>query len=197
MMRRFVSYVVPAASLLFAGCGSEELPPLPESPPVAPARYEEGRTSVIVHEFPLELYVPPRTGGDLDFAGNGPKMDIELELEVRNGNELWVGMFISGQEVGGTTRVEGRRYHRIAITPTPILEVQPSPTAVGNFATFGPEFQFSYTDPGHSPDAFYFEQDAANSRIVKTLHCVGDTSGNEAGVKTGCSAVLHTLTLTF
>jgi hypothetical protein len=200
MMRRFVSYVVPAAALLFAGCGPEELPTPSESPTEAPAvaKQEQGLTSVIVHDFPLGFYVPPRTAGDADFAGNGPKMEIDFELEVRNGNELWIGMFIWGSEVGGTTRVQGHRYYHIATTPTPIQAVSPSPTAsIWDFPTHGPEFRFVYTDTGHSLDSFYFEQVGSNSRIVKYLSCVGDTAGDEAGTKTGCSAVLHSLTISF
>jgi hypothetical protein len=33
--------------------------------------------------------------------------------------------------------------------------------------------------------------------MVQNITCVGDTSGNEAGTKTGCSAILHDLTITF
>ncbi|RKH19836.1 hypothetical protein D7Y13_32435 [Corallococcus praedator] len=61
----------------------------------------------------------------------------------------------------------------------------------------GGHAEASYTDTGHSNDVWGFPQLPGNTRIVQTLTCVGDTSGNEAGTRTGCEAVLHDLTLTF
>ncbi|MGE6757437.1 hypothetical protein ACQKGO_05430 [Corallococcus interemptor] len=52
-------------------------------------------------------------------------------------------------------------------------------------------------DTGHSDDAWAFPRLANNSRVVQSLRCVGDTAGDAAGTRTGCSAVLHDLTITF
>ncbi|RKH00794.1 hypothetical protein D7V97_29850 [Corallococcus sp. CA053C] len=62
---------------------------------------------------------------------------------------------------------------------------------------YGAEFQFNYTDTGHSLDAWAFPQVPGNTRVVQNLTCVGDTSGDEAGTRTGCQAILHDLTITF
>ncbi|RKG77838.1 hypothetical protein [Corallococcus terminator] len=194
MLRRITSYVVPAAALLLGACGPETLDP--SEPPAEAVGTTEQGLSVTINDFPLAFYVPPKTGGDADFAGNGPRIDVNFELEVRNTNELWIGMFIWGNEVGGTTKVEGNRWYHIATTTSPILSVSPAPVPVADYY-IGPEFTFGYTDTGHSNDAWAFPQLPGNTRIVQTLTCVGDTSGNEAGTRTGCEAVLHDLTITF
>ncbi|NOK16691.1 hypothetical protein [Corallococcus carmarthensis] len=198
MLRRFVSYAVPAAALLLGACGGPEVLDAPESPAEpSVATTEQGLSTITINDFPLSFYVPPKTGGDADFAGHGPLMQMNFELEVRSGNQLWVGMFIWGTEVGGTTKVQGGQWYHIATTATPIVSVTPSPCPIADYGVFGPEFNFEYTDTGHSQDAWGFPQLPSNTRIVQTLTCVGDTSGDEAGTKTGCSAILHDLTLTF
>ena len=198
MLRRFVSYVVPAAALLLGACGGPETLESSEGaeqPSVATT--EQGLSSVTINDFSLAFYVPPRTSGDADFAGHGPGMTLNFEYEVRNSNELWVGMFIWGDETsGGDTHVFGGRWYHIATTATPIVSVTPAPWPVANFYQ-GAEFTYSYTDTGHAADVFGFPQLPANTRIVQSINCVGDTSGNEAGTATGCSAVLHDLTITF
>ncbi|RKG80781.1 hypothetical protein D7W79_06985 [Corallococcus exercitus] len=198
MLNRFVSYAVPAAALLLGACGGPETlesSEVPAEPSVATT--EQGLSSVTINAFPLAFYVPPRTNGDADFAGHGPRIDINFEFEVRNTNELWVGMYIWGTETGGgDTRVFGGQWYHVATTAAPILSVSPAPYPISNYY-IGPEFTWSYTDTGHSLDAWSFPQVPGNTRMVQNITCVGDTSGNEAGTKTGCSAILHDLTITF
>ncbi|CAM3965702.1 hypothetical protein [Corallococcus exiguus] len=198
MMRRFVSFALPAAALLLGACGGPETLDAPEVPAESSvATAKQGLSSVTINDFPLAFYVPPKTpGGDADFAGHGPRMALNFEYEVRNSNELWIGMFIWGDEVSGNTHVAGYQWHHIATTATPIVSVSPSPVSVADFY-IGAEFTFSYTDTGHAVDVFGFPQLPSNTRIVQSITCVGDTSGDEAGTKTGCSAVLHDLTINF
>ncbi|RKH72532.1 hypothetical protein [Corallococcus aberystwythensis] len=198
MLNRFVSYAVPAAALLLGACGGPETLDSPEVPAESSvATTEQGLSTLTINDFPLSFYVPPKTGGDADFAGHGPRMALNFELEVRNTNELWIGMFIWGDETGGRdTHVFGGQWYHIATTATPIVSVSPSPVPVSDY-WMGAEFTWTYTDTGHSLDAWGFPQLASNTRIVQNITCVGDTSGNEAGTKTGCSAVLHDLTITF
>ncbi|RKG81619.1 hypothetical protein D7W79_04865 [Corallococcus exercitus] len=198
MMRRFMSYAVPAAALLLAGCGGPETQAPAESPAEpAVATTKQGLSTITINDFPLAFYVPPKVSGDGDFAGHGPQMDIDFELDVRNGNELWIAMRIWGSEVPGTTGVHGDQFYHIATTASPIVSVSPSPCPISQYSAFGPEFSFHYKDTGHSLDAFGFQQVPDNTRIVQSLTCVGDTAGDEAGTRTGCSAVLHDLTITF
>ncbi|NPC68349.1 hypothetical protein D7Y27_11140 [Corallococcus sp. AB004] len=197
MMRRFMSYVVPAA-LLLAGCGGPETLEQPAETPAAPAvgTTKQG-LSVVVNAFALPFFVPPKVSGDADFAGHGPQMDIDFELQIRNQNELWIAMRIWGSEVPGTTGVHGDRFYHIATTPSPITGVSPNPCGSLDFPGCGPEFSYHYFDTGHALDAFQFPQVPGNTRIVQSLTCVGDTAGNEAGSRTGCEAILHDLTITF
>ncbi|MBN8228410.1 hypothetical protein JYK02_12945 [Corallococcus macrosporus] len=198
MSKRFVSYAMPAAALLLGACGGPETleSEVPAEPSVATT--EQGLSSITINDFPLAFYVPPKTpGGDADFAGHGPRMALNFEFEVRNANELWVGMFIWGDETGGRdTHVFGGQWYHIATTATPIVGVTPAPWPVADYWQ-GAEFTFTYTDSGHYQDAYGFPQLSSNTRMVQNITCVGDTSGDEAGTKTGCSAVLHDLTITF
>ncbi|GMU01314.1 hypothetical protein KH5H1_54340 [Corallococcus caeni] len=199
MLNRFVSYVVPAAALLLGACGGPETlesSEVPAEPSVATT--EQGLSSITINDFPLAFYVPPKTpGGDADFAGHGPLMSLNFEFEVRNFNELWVGMFIWGDETGGRdTHVFGGQWYHIATTATAIQSVSPTFVPIADYWK-GAEFTWSYTDTGHSLDAWSFPQVLGNTRMVQNITCVGDTSGDEAGTKTGCSAVLHDLTITF
>lgn len=198
MMRRFLSCVVPAA-LLLAGCGGPETqePTATSAAEPAVATTKQGLSSITINDFPLAFYVPPKRTGDGDFAGHGPQMDINFEIDIRNGNELWIGMYIWGSEVPGTTGVRGEQFYHIATTERPIVSISPSPCPVSQYGDWGPEFEFHYKDTGHSDDVFGFPQLPGNTRIVQTLTCVGDTAGDEAGTRTGCSAVLHDLTITF
>ncbi|MBN9687460.1 MULTISPECIES: hypothetical protein [unclassified Corallococcus] len=198
MMRRFAFFTLPVAALLLGACGGPETLDAPEvSPEPAVATTEQGLSSITINDFPLAFYKPPKTpGGDADFGGNGPRMTLNFEYEVRNSNELWIGMFIWGDEVGGDTHVAGHQWYHIATTATPIQSITPSPWPVADFWQ-GAEYTFSYRDYGHSQDAFYIPQLTSNTRIVQNITCVGDTAGDEAGTKTGCSAVLHDLTITF
>lgn len=68
-MRRFMSYVVPAA-LLLAGCGGPETQEQPAESAAAPAvaTTKQGLSSVTINDFPLAFYVPPKVSGDT--AGN-------------------------------------------------------------------------------------------------------------------------------
>ncbi|MGE6757806.1 hypothetical protein ACQKGO_07355 [Corallococcus interemptor] len=198
MLKRFASYAVPAASLLLGACGGPEAVESPEVPAEAPvATQEQGLSSITVNDFALPFYVPPRIAGDADYAGHGPRMDINFEFEVRNTNELWVGMFIWANETGGRdTRAFGGQWYCVAVAPAPIVSVTPAPYPVSDFY-IGAEFTWSYTDTGHSLDAWSFPQLTNNTRMVQNITCVGDTSGNEAGTKTGCSAVLHDLVISY
>jgi len=101
-------------------------------------------------------------------------------------------MFIWAQEVGGDTRAEGQRWYHVFTAPGAIKSV--SPVAVN---PAGPEFTFGFTDTGHGLNGYQFPQTIPASRLVWQLSCVGDTDGNEAGSRTGCSAILHDMTITY
>jgi hypothetical protein len=142
MLNRFVSYAMPAAALLLGACGGpEETLESPEAPAeTSVATQEQGLSSVTINDFPLSFYVPPRIAGDADYAGHGPRVDINFEFEVRNTNELWVGMFIWANETGGgDTRAFGGQWYHVATTAAPIVSVTPAPYPISDYY-IGAEF---------------------------------------------------------
>lgn len=193
MFRKLISLALPAVALSLAGCGVDATEQSPAQGTEQVATTGQALTSIVLNKPNLPFFTPPKVAGDYEFGGNGPRMDINVELELRNNNtELWVGMFIWAREVGGDTRAEGSAWYHIFTAPTPIQSITP----VG-VNPAGPEFTFSYTDTGHAIDAWQFPQTIPASRLVWQLSCVGDTDGDEAGSKTGCSAILHDMTITY
>ncbi|MBM7116466.1 hypothetical protein [Archangium primigenium] len=184
--------VLPMLALALGACGGEA-PEVSESAAEPTATTAQGLTSVTIGRYNIPFYVPPRVAGDADFAGHGPDMDIDFEMELRNGDtELWVGMYVFGQEVGGTTRVEGGVWHKVFTAPSAIVSVAPQPVVAS-----GPEFHHGFRNYGHATKTYQFPQLNPASRLVWQISCVADTDGNEAGSKTGCSSILHEMTLTF
>ena len=198
MLRKIVFLALPTFALGIIGLGGCDVEPTEEYvmegvEVEAVASSEHGLSAVQLNDVHLDFYVPPRTRGDADFGGNGPRMDINVELEIRNGNELWVGMFIWATETKSDwTTAQGGRWYHVFTAPSPIVSVSPVAVNPG-----GPEFHHGFTDTGHAINGYQFPQTIPASRLVWYLSCVGDTSGNEAGSETGCEATLHDITVEF
>ncbi|MFY0562352.1 hypothetical protein ACN28E_00805 [Archangium lansingense] len=193
MFRKLISLAVPTLALSLTGCGVDtmEQEPAPDTEKLALA--EEPTTSVVLNDLHVPFFVPPLVRGDAEFGGNGPQMKVDIDIELMNNNtELWVGMHVTGKEVGGTTEVDGWPWYHVFTAPRPIQSI--SPVGVDLLAH---EFSFSYRDYGHALDTFQFPQTPTPSRLVWQLSCVGDTDGKEAGTRTGCEAILHDLTITY
>ena len=47
---------------------------------------------------PTPFFVPPRVGGDREFNGHGPRVEVSATLFVRNSNELWASVFMHAKE---------------------------------------------------------------------------------------------------
>ncbi|QRN94933.1 hypothetical protein JRI60_38400 [Archangium violaceum] len=194
MFRKLVSLALPAVALGLAGCGTDMMEQEPTAQAAEPvATQGQALTSVVLNKPYLPFFVPPLRSGDAEFGGNGPDMDIDFEMELRNNNtELWVGMAIWAREVGGDTYAQGDVWYKVFTAPSPIQSITP----VG-VKPEGPEFHFGYRDYGHATDTFQFPQTIPASRLVWQLSCVGDTDDKEAGSRTGCSAILHDMTITY
>lgn len=131
----------------------------------------------------LSFYVPPHTGGDREFKGHGPVMTITVDLMVVNDNELYAAVYIDALETKRDwTHASGTAHQFVYRAPRRIISVGP-PT----------HFEHTYTDTDHARDVFTFPP---QSSAVKMLTCVGDTSGDEAGTRTGCEVELHPITVT-
>jgi hypothetical protein len=130
----------------------------------------------------VPFYAPPHVDGDREFDGNGPDMTVTLDLHVVDGDQVHATFHIEAVETGwGWTRASGSTSFLLYHAQEPISSID-SPA----------RFEHHHRDTDHARDIFDFPEGAS---LVKTLTCVGDTMGREAGTKTGCSAELHPITL--
>ncbi|QRK05301.1 hypothetical protein JQX13_34630 [Archangium violaceum] len=199
MFRRFVSFVLPTIALGLTGCGVDATEAELAQGSEQVATTEQALHSFVLNAVNLNFFAPPRTKGDGEFGGNGPRMDVRIELlRLNNNTELWAEMSIIAQERDGNddgdTRAEGTRRYHIFTAPTWIESVTPVGAMEG--FTFTP-FTYGFLDTGHGLNAYQFPQLVPASRLVWQLSCVGDTKGDEAGSKTGCEAILHDLAITY
>src|SRR6187200_3320524 len=47
---------------------------------------------------PTPFFIPPRVGGDREFNGHGPRVEVSATLAVRNANELWASVYMHAKE---------------------------------------------------------------------------------------------------
>lgn len=128
-----------------------------------------------------EFYIPPHTGGDADFGGHGPFVDLQVQLHVFNGNELWASVYMNAKETKSDwTQAEGTGWYHLTTAPSNIVGIL-SPSF----------FAHEYTDDDHDRDFFAF----VPSNLVAQLEYVGDTKGNEAGSRTGVQVSFQAVTV--
>lgn len=131
----------------------------------------------------LPFYAPPHLDGDREFEGHGPDMTITVDLHVVDGDQVHAAVRIDAVETHWDwTSASGTADFLLHQTQDPIVSID-SPA----------HFEHRYRDTDHARDVFHFPE---GDSLVKTLTCVGDTMGREAGAKTGCSAELHPITVT-
>jgi hypothetical protein len=122
---------------------------------------------------PTLFYIPPRVGGDREFKGHGPRVDVSARLSIRNARELWATVYMHAKETQSDwTEVEGTADYLVYKHPmvTRILRI------------VSDTYSFSrYVDTDHEVD--YLDMPAGE--LVRQFECVGDTSGEEAGLRTG------------
>lgn len=115
-------------------------------------------------------YVPPHVRGDRDFDGNGPRIFCSVTLQIRNGNELWVRIYMyAGETKSDWTTAAGFNDFHIYTHSRLITEIV-SDTASA----------YSYTDYDHEDDIF----PNSAGELVSKFNFIGDTRGDEAGTKT-------------
>ncbi|OJT16834.1 hypothetical protein BO221_47895 [Archangium sp. Cb G35] len=200
MFRKLISFAIPTVALGLAGCGVDAMEQEPVQGAEQLATTEQAIYSVILNDTNLNFFPPPKVAGDTEFGGNGPRMDINVQLEIRNNStELWAGMYIKAQETGGgDTRAEGWAWYHIFTTTGGAIEkvclaALDDADCNTQTATLTQPFSFGFTDTGHGLNGYQFPQLIPATRLVWQLSCVGDTDGKEAGSRTGCSAILHDL----
>ena len=113
----------------------------------------------------------PGTGGDNDFFGHGPKVNLKVKLEIRRDNEIWAVTDFNALEVGGGwpnnpdgTEANCHREERIyAANPGEVIERIYTPTTA----------EINYTDGDHNEDFVLPKTnpaEPAESRPMTSLH---------------------------
>lgn len=132
---------------------------------------------------PTPFFIPPRVGGDGDFGGNGPRVQVSARLSIRNANELWVSLYMQAKETRADwTQVEGSADYLIFRDP----QFKRIVRIVSDVQSF-----HSYTDTGHGTDLL----ELPAGELVRQFECVGDTKGKEAGTRTGVRAHFNPVTI--
>jgi len=135
---------------------------------------------------PGNWFIPNRTGGDPDFHGHGPCMSIKTGSPTLKGfDRILIPLYIHGVECHSDRRRQSD-YTEVQHTWDLEWDLDLDPCWVVDTVKGKPKVSGAtkadifYRDTDHSTD-----RPAANG-IIRSLSCVGDTKGNEAGTRTGC-----------
>jgi hypothetical protein len=141
------------------------------------------RTDVLPRQ--TVLFVPPNVGAsggaDADFAGNGPCVDFRLALWLEDGGKTLAAKYrMHAYECNGSFEKPKQDYTSARGDEELVLKVaSPRGRILGYDVDTGMSQQFIDTD--HADNVFSYDP----PNPVETLRFVGDTSGNEAGTRTG------------
>ncbi len=125
-------------------------------------------------------FTPPWIDGDRDFDGNGPNMQTDVFLEVRDANELWMRMIVDAEETTpDNTRAFGEQEHLVFYDPdvAAISLISPDNDSHSNLST------------SYDPDIY----DLGFGRLMRSLSYFGDTDGPEAGISTRVRMVTNAI----
>jgi hypothetical protein len=137
------------------------------------------------------LFIPPHTAGDGEFDGHGPCVRFSLDLRTQDqGAALVASYFMHAFECSDDfnspqhdfTTAEGRR-------ETIVFSAGPQSRILGY--SVANRMSESYIDTDHGDDFFAY----SGNNPVLSLRFIGDTSGDEAGTKTGVHIGLRELDL--
>jgi len=116
-------------------------------------------------------FMPPRTRGDGDFGGHGPKINVTVTLAV-DPQSISARVYMKAKETKDDwTTAEGAHVFSL-YTPDPGWRID---RVVGSLSA-----AHSYTDGNHTIDSF----NLGSGGPVKRLDYDGDTDGDEAGTRT-------------
>ena len=132
----------------------------------------QARPQVVTYSPGRRTYIPPKTTGDKDFAGNGPNIYCKVTLSlVENQRSIQCQIFMQAKETKHDyTTVIGRE--------TIIIYRAPAGKKILKIAE-GYISSKTYTDSDYSDDTF-----PGFSGPVGVFKFTGDTKGNEAGSRT-------------
>jgi hypothetical protein len=140
------------------------------------------QTQEVVLEPPPLVYMPPHTGGDQDFWGDGPDVFTWVQLWVKEQYEVRAFVYMCAREPDWdyTEACDGDDFW-VYTHHKPIAAIL-SPTSDTH----------SYFDTNRELDRFGFSEPG---RLFDRLEYVGNTKGPEAGSRTKVFVFLRPITL--
>jgi hypothetical protein len=157
--------------------------------PIVQPSMPKCQTAVVRAPVGSHTYIPPRTQGDREFKGHGPRVNVTVRLENR-GTHVEATVAMSALEVkdNGTT-VAGDGTRAGGSQTITIYTAPPGQRIKRVIGTL--EDGVRYVDTDHANDTF--ERTAAGP--VKRFVVTGDTEGDDAGVDTGVKVDFNPLQL--
>ena len=132
---------------------------------------------------PTPFFVPPRVGGDREFNGHGPRVEVSATLSVRNANELWASVYMHAKETQHDwTEAEGTAEY-LVFRDAQVTRINRIMSDVHSF--------HGYTDTSHATDLL----ELPAGELARQFECIGDTRGNEAGIRTGVRVHFNPVTV--
>jgi hypothetical protein len=130
---------------------------------------------------PTPKFIPSHVGGDRDFAGHGPKVDVSAWLRVVNRTQLWVQVWMRAQE----TRADWTLAEGVA----DYLVYEGSNDGVAQISRLiSDRFSLAtYEDTNHDDDVL----NVGGAELVNRFVVTGDTGGDEAGQRTGVTVFFN------
>ena len=123
------------------------------------------------------FFIPPAVGGgDLEFDGNGPEIDLFTEVRIGpDGQTLETRVTMSAQETGGgDTMADG-------VSGWETAYVAPAGQMITSLVSTATTSSLNFLDTDHAADL----ETMPLGNLVDHYEIVGDTNGEDAGIKTG------------
>jgi hypothetical protein len=125
-------------------------------------------------------FIPPRTRGDREFSGHGPRVDTHVSVS-NFGQRVFANIQMTAQETESDWTTASGSMSKEIYTPDPGWRVQ---QILGT-----PNADFNYTDSDTKDDTF----NIGGNGPVSILTFLGDTSGDDAGIDTKVTVTFSSL----
>lgn len=184
-----------------------------------------GTTTIWVRGQHSDFVTLRHIGGDADFYGNGPRMEVSSQLSLSpDGTRILASVGGTAEEIRGDTRAAGRSDGETIWTAPPGWRIDNVELEYGWWdesdvwqqeyeSALNRRADVSFTDRDHEQDflvegagegrrdGIWFHEDTIDARRramshVAAFRVIGDTNGNEAGTRTGVQAFYQPLLVT-
>jgi hypothetical protein len=161
-------------------------------PILQPGQETTCTTRKVVVVSTKQSFVPQHVSGDPDFVGHGPcvrlTVDLALDAEARR---LTAAVSMIAKECDGS--FDSPRHDYTEASGATIVELFATTDPAERILTFDAALrsEWQYVDTNHDPDEFYLGGTSALDKVIFT----GDTSGDEAGTRTGVQMFFRELRL--